>query len=64
MSDQLWTGELCEPCSSHINASFIFAKRIFHPAGRPCIHVEPSVSTEPSEEAWHRFAEAQQRVCS
>lgn len=60
---ELWAGEVCEACSSHVNASFIFAKRIHHPTARPCIHVEPPASNEPSEEAWQRFADAQPRIC-
>lgn len=60
---ELLTGEACEPCSSHVNASFIFAKQIYHPSGRPCIHVEPPPgSNAPSEEVWRRYAESQRRA--
>jgi hypothetical protein len=35
-------GVLCKPCSAAVNPSFKVNKKVFHPAGRPCMCKENS----------------------
>jgi hypothetical protein len=55
---------LCDLCTSYVNESYIWGKRVFHPVERPCDRVAPAPkSNEPSEEVWTKLKQSQEEIC-